>query len=231
MFKGVIWGISSVADGNMSVRWGREEEVLDNRRKFLDRIGIEYEDCVMASLLSGTDIVEVNGASRGLMVEGDALLTREPELGLLMLTADCYPVIIFDPGRRTLGLVHLGRQGIDGGLAGKVISAMTRSGSRPGELQITIGPGLGKESYAWEGKLPFDQDWGEYAAPASDGRWRIDMEGMLVRQLADAGVDKKNIRRSGTDVFTDKKYFSHVRSVKTGEPEGRFMTAVVMQSR
>lgn len=47
--KELAVGVSTVEDGNMSVKWGEEKEVESNRDKFLKRLGIEFKDCVLAS--------------------------------------------------------------------------------------------------------------------------------------------------------------------------------------
>ena len=49
-FRGVVYGVSEVADGNMSINWGDEATVNSNRRKFLGKLEIRLEDCVMGSL-------------------------------------------------------------------------------------------------------------------------------------------------------------------------------------
>ena len=229
-FGEVVYGVSEVADGNMSVNWGDTVTVDCNRRKFLGKLGIKQEDCVIASLELGTRIVEVGSSQKDKYVEGDALVMKEEGVGLFMLTADCHATVVYDPVKKILVLVHLGRQGLDRELPEKVIKEMESLGSRAGNVIAAAGPGISRESYVWEGDLPFAHPgWTEFVERGTDGKWRIDMAGFLRRQFFEAGVREKNIEISSVDVYSDSRFYSHVRSVKTGEAEGRFATVVMIR--
>lgn len=140
---------SQVTDGNMAERWGEASEVVANRKRFLDRVGIEYHQCVRASLQLGSEWRVVGKAEADTYVECDSLITSEAGVGLWMVTADCFPVTIFEPDRGLLALVHLGYQGTDGRLAEKTVRAMKEMGGTAGLMQVWIGPGVHKKSYMW----------------------------------------------------------------------------------
>ena len=215
----LIHGISTKDEGNMSLLWGAEAEVTANRNRFLAGLGLNYKQFVAASLEAGTEIVEVGAAEMGKKITGDALVTRELNVPLWMLTADCFPVIFFEPAAKILALVHCGRRGVDGELPQKVVERIGRLGGEPQRLVVGIGPGIGKKSYTWEGELPFKKSGGwELFVEKKDGIWYLGVEDYLTNQLLNAGVKKGNISRSGIDVFTDNNFCSHIRSIKTGEP-------------
>lgn len=140
---GLIYGISNVSDGNMSYLWGGGEEVLGNRVNFLDKFGLKIGDCVFTSLNHGDEIAEVGFDDKNKTVECDAVITKEKGVVLFMLTADCFPVIVYDDQK--LALVHLGRKGVELGLIKK---AMPYFGSG---VEVIMGPGIRKESYIFDG--------------------------------------------------------------------------------
>lgn len=76
--------------------------------------------------------------------EGDALITTRPGLGLSVRTADCLPVLLADPRTRAIAAVHAGWRGVAAEIVPKTVRAMAeRFGSRPEDLVVAIGPGIG----------------------------------------------------------------------------------------
>ncbi len=65
-------------------------------------------------------------------------------------------------------------------------------------------------------------------ADLPDGQTTVDIVGYSKRQLIEAGVKEENIEVSDIDTAADSTFFSHYRSKKTGEAEGRFATVVGM---
>jgi len=75
---------------------------------------------------------------------GDGLITATPGLLLGIQTADCLPIILVDPKRRAVGVFHAGWRGTVKRIVEKGVGEMQRwFGSRPGDLQAAIGPGVG----------------------------------------------------------------------------------------
>ena len=223
----LVYATSTAADGNMSLKWGESKEVVKNRKKFLGKIGVSLEDCVTLSLMRSDGVKIVDGKNKGEMLEADALITTGKNVGLFMVTADCFPVIVYDPVGGVLALVHLGWQGVDKGLVAKVVRKMKGLGAD--ELQVIIGPGIRKESYVFDVPLAQENDpkWQPFLEKLGNGRTAIDLVGFIKKQLVDCGVGE--IEDCGIDTVKDLNYFSHYRAVRTGEPEGRFATVAMMK--
>jgi len=80
--------------------------------------------------------------------KGDAIITNQPDVSLLMLFADCVPIFLFDIYKQVAALVHAGWQGT----ARKVVSATihrmrTQFGCRTGDIIAGIGPAISVERY------------------------------------------------------------------------------------
>jgi YfiH family protein len=74
---------------------------------------------------------------------GDGLLTNTPGLLLAIQTADCLPVIVVDRRKRAIGVFHAGWRGTVKRIVEKGVGEMHRHfGSRPGDLEAAIGPGV-----------------------------------------------------------------------------------------
>jgi polyphenol oxidase len=189
---------SRVGDGNMSLKYGDKETVIKNRQKFLGNI-----DPVILSLSGGTEIAEVTKNDCGKMIEADAAITNEVGVGLFMVVGDCFPVVIFDPTKNMLAMVHCGRSGIEGKIVNRVIERLSDKGVNASNLVVKIGPGIRKESYVVDEQ-------------------HIDLLGLLMKQLDECGVKSENIEDCGIDTYEDTNYFSHYRAKRNNQSEGRF---------
>jgi len=216
----------------MSFNWGDSENVVINRKNFLNKADILPGSCVVMSLQHGTDIQRVDLSVKGQGIyepggiEADCLITNEKELYLFVLTGDCLPVIIYDQKKNVLALAHISRMNTGRLFIQKVIKRLiSEFKCQPDNLEIGIGPAIHKESYiigeTAEKGMP---SWQEFITDKSDGKISIDLIGYNIKQMIEAGVLSQNIEISDIDTARSKKFFSHQRSKTTNEPQGRFAT-------
>lgn len=80
--------------------------------------------------------------------KADIILTDNPDLTLFMRFADCTPILLYDPLKRVVGIVHSGWLGTVRGAARVAVEAMqARFGSNPADLLAAIGPSIGPDHY------------------------------------------------------------------------------------
>ena len=78
----------------------------------------------------------------------DALVTDVPGVAISVRTADCSPVLFYDPVHRAVAAVHDGWRGTVQRLSQKVIAFMhERYGTNAADLKAVVGPGIGPESF------------------------------------------------------------------------------------
>jgi YfiH family protein len=81
-------------------------------------------------------------------VQADIILTNTPGITLMMRFADCVPVLLHDPARKVIGIVHAGWMGTVLGTARVAVEAMhSQFGSNPGDIRAAIGPSIGPDHY------------------------------------------------------------------------------------
>ena len=79
---------------------------------------------------------------------GDALITRQPGLALVIKTADCVPVLLFDPVSRSIAAVHAGWRGTLRRIAQKTAGALrAHYGADPARMVAVLGPAIGPCCY------------------------------------------------------------------------------------
>jgi YfiH family protein len=216
----------------MSFVYGEEPTVIKARSSFLRKQGLQTENAVFIKLEHGTKVHKVGDEHKGNLVDpklqekliGDGLITDQVGLTLFMVVADCIGAIIYDPAHRAVGLIHAGRKGVEQNILAEAVGQMKSAyGSSPSELRLITSPAISAESYVFDSSDGIDTEfWGNDLSKGEDGKWHMDVKSKFSNQALECGLQKDNISIDSTDTFTDKNYFSHRRSMATGESEGRF---------
>lgn len=217
--KSILHGVSTTAFGNMDFRFGDKNEVINNRKKFFEKLRIPYDRSVFIEVIHGTKIIKVTSSLCGVgnysqmsALKADALITNEKNIALVLLTADCVPVIMYDNTNQILALVHVSRHNSRQAFVQKVLSNLKSEYSvNITDLKIYLGPSIKKSSYL----LP------DYP----DG---YDLIGDTLTQLQLKGAKKDNIFVDDIDTCKSDDFFSHYRSVRSKEAEKRFATVVML---
>jgi hypothetical protein len=75
-----------------------------------------------------SDVVRDAAGHGGWLGEGDGLISREPGLMVAVRTADCFPVVIADPARQAVAVVHAGWRGVVAGIVVRAAEQLLRAG-------------------------------------------------------------------------------------------------------
>ncbi len=229
--KSLVHGISTKSDGNMSFNWGTKTKVVKNRKKFFKELKIPLQKCVSMRLEHKNKIIKINlkHAGKGILTTNapkcDALITFEKNLFLFLLTADCLPIIFFDPQKQLLALAHISWKNTTTLFSKDIIKKFKKLGSNPKNIIVGVGPCIHKESYIKEKDIP---NWGKFIKKINKKSFQLDLVGYNLKQLLDFGILKKNIEISPIDTVKSKEFFSHYRAKKTKKPEARFATIAGM---
>ena len=133
------------------------EAVRENRRRFLETIGAENFKSFALLQQKHTPNVRIlrsidepqSSFLEPAQMRGDGLLTDVPGILLTIQTADCIPVLLFDPVHRAIGALHAGWRGTLARIVERAVGSMRLLyGSNPKDILAAIAPGIGPESYA-----------------------------------------------------------------------------------
>ncbi|MEO7145923.1 MAG: peptidoglycan editing factor PgeF [Bryobacteraceae bacterium] len=130
--------------------------------------------------------------------EGDALITDYPGVWIGVRTADCLPILIADSRRRAVAAVHAGWRGTVQEIGLAALAALRdKFGSRPEDLVVAIGPGIGACCY--EVGVDVAGQFQKYFPERADlnGSAKIDLTVANVRQFVSAGVPGEQISVCG----------------------------------
>ena len=193
----------------------------------------------------GTVIKEVTDplTTREQLEGVDALMTDVPGVAISVRTADCIPVLFYDPVHKAIAAVHDGWRGTVQRLSQKVVAEMERRyGTDPADLKAVIGPGIGPESFQVGQEVvdafassgfPMDQilkDCGPKAPTVDNpmaGGLHIDLWRANQWLLEESGV--KSIETAGICTYLRNDRFFSAR--REGTKCGRIINCIKLTSR
>ncbi len=224
-FSTRLGGVSQghLASLNLGVHRGDEpEHVWKNYEILGDALGFKPEQTVFTKQQHG-DIVRVvtaencgEGLLRDVPEVCDGLITDRPGVALVTFSADCTPILLFDPVSRAVGAVHAGWRGTAQGIAARAVEAMVREfGCEPENIQAAIGPCISKCCFETDADVPeaMIQALGGQALPAisqQGEKYHVDLKFCNALWLQHAGVAAVDISPDCTACRPDR-YWSHRR--------------------
>ena len=184
---GLVHGFSTLAMGSMRLPAPGGDPLTPQRRAFAHTLGLDGDRLTVAGAVHGTDVSRVDRPA-GAVRASDGLVTDRPGLPLMATFADCYPVLLYDPVRQALALVHAGWRGTAAVIAAKAVEALHREyASRPGDLIAGIGPGICGGCYE-VGEEVAERFDAAHLRPSMAGRRLLDLAAANRAQLEQAGV-------------------------------------------
>lgn len=229
---------------NLGIKVGdHAPAVYENRSRFLGSLGLSLPATVALTQVHGTRVVEATQADGGRGVlpsvappeEADALITNVPGLALLVLAADCVPLLFWDPEHGAVGAAHAGWRGSVVGMARSTVEAMgERFGSRPEALRAGIGPAIGGCCYEVDGPVleplrrEHPQLFDAVTTPSHKPSHRtLDLKALNRLQLQAAGLRDEHIEVSPLCTACNAELLYSER--RLGRPCGRFGAVIALR--
>ena len=184
-------------------------------------------------------IIDRPGMTREELEGYDAFITNLPGVAIGVRTADCVPVLLFDPINHVIAAIHSGWKGTVQKIAMKTIEVMaTQFQTRSHELLAVIGPSIGPDSFQVGGEVvmqfrdagfPMSSVWSFQGpgdgSPMSGGH-HINLWKANQWILQESGLREENIHVSEIDTYTNPAFFSARRE---GIACGRNINAIKMK--
>jgi len=213
---------------NLACRSGDDpENVKENYVRLCNALKIMPEDIVCSNQVHGTNVRVVDRSDCGMLFKqnvfnADAMITQIPGVALMVFTADCVPVLLYDPVKKAVGAVHAGWRSTVADIAGITVRKMADEfGCVPGDIRAAIGPCISKCCFetdndvadALKEKLP---EYAEECIGRRGNKFLVDLKIANRFLLKKTGVNDIMISNECTSC-SDDKYWSHR---KTGGQRG-----------
>lgn len=219
-------GISRGDHSTCNLGWGtgdRAGDVSGNRRIVCAALGLDPARVSCGTQVHGVDIRTVDDDrdppfDRTLTgwPEGDGLLSRRPRRGLVVLAADCLPVLLWRRDAPRVAALHCGWRGVVGGLVGRAITAL----GAPAATGIAVGAGIGPCCFEVASDVR-DRFVASFGEAVTHGR-HVDLAAAVTVDAERAGVPAASVHRlGGCTVCEPERWFSYRRDgAHTGRQAG-----------
>ena len=219
---GVSEGMWSSLNLGMS-RGDDPDHVRENYRRFFAAIGGSGERLAMTNQVHGAEVRTITTADvhtdpyEKAGYKADGLMTDLPGVALRVSTADCIPILFYDPVRRCVAAVHAGWRGTAAGIATAAVDRMKNVyGSRPSDILAAIGPGICPDCFETHEDVPnaMTSAMGtgvlRHIRIKENGKFAVDLKAINAMRLEQAGLEADHIAVSAacTSCDTDR-FWSH----------------------
>ena len=187
---------------NLGLHVGDDPELVEeNRALAVGLVGGRPDELATCTQVHGRDVVVVDGP--GHAGDADALVTTAPGIVLMVLMADCVPVLLVDAAAGVLATVHAGWRGTCADVVGATVDVMRELGAT--DVAAHLGPAVPVDRY---------EVGPEVAAAAEEAGIGVAMVGdhfdlwraneVLLRRAGVGRVDTSGCIATGDDYFSDR---------------------------
>ncbi len=217
-----LGGVStgSLSSLNLAMHRGDPPENVEANYAILAQaLGFDRDKLVLTRQTHSDKIRAVNsrdclGRDHRNYPECDGLITCEPGVALTVFTADCTPILFWDPVTGAVGAAHAGWRGTAADIAGKTVAAMAAAyGCVPKNLRAAIGPNIGLCHFETDADVPDAMLalLGDAAKPhirPKGDKFFVDLKAINALLLRRAGVETVDISKACT-MCSPHRFWSH----------------------
>ncbi len=217
--KKIKYFFTSIEDGNLAYHTGDKKENVDKNRKNLAK-KYNYDDkkLIYMEQVHGNNIQIVDKNSANLIKSCDALITKEKELPLMVMVADCIPILFFDEKKGVIAAVHAGRNSTFLKIVELTAKKMMKNFSCKAEdIKVIMGESIQKCCYEVDDELAkiVKKSFGDEFCKNN----HIDLQGINKKLLNNLGIFNIEISTICTKC-SNKPYFSYRKDKNCGRFAG-----------
>jgi len=229
-FAGLLCAVSTRQGGfsrgnysglNLGLNSGdRSSIVQKNRELFFRQLAVSGNQIAAGEQKHTANVKLVSTA--GSYEQTDALITKEKNIFLTVVVADCFPVFLFDPESASAAVIHAGWRGTRAGIIESTIEQFKTGLNIPaGRLVAAIGPGLQRECFEVRSDVYTLFEPQYLAAHQEADKKYLDLRRVIADKLVRQGVARDRIEWSPECTRCSPcRFFSYRRD---GEKSGRMM--------
>lgn len=192
-------------------------------RKQVNMIAMADQDLPLVTLkqVHGTHVIDVSEPLEN-NPEGDGLVTNTKGIALGILTADCGPVLFYDPTAEVIGACHAGWRGAKAGILQATLKAMKSLGAKPSQTHATLGPTIQQQNYEVGPEFPdlIGETYETYFYPSEkSGHHYFNLPLYIKNSLLKEEL--KSVSDINVNTFTNN-FWSRRKLISEGKGEGKF---------
>lgn len=202
-----------VGDNAVDVNHNRDvlNNIINNASNNSGTVNIQWLEQV-----HGNNVVEINSVTNEPLI-ADASITRQKNIALAIMTADCLPILLCNDEGNEIAAIHGGWRSLAANIINKTLARMS---SKPNNILAWLGPCIGSRMFevGEEVKAAFVSQstcFNDAFEKQSNGKYLANLHKIAKIQLKAAGINTIESREECTYSNTDK-YYSYRKNAKTG---------------
>jgi len=235
-------GFSSLPYNSLNLSFNVSDEpqnVLENRKLLSLTLGFSVNSFVTSEQVHSSNVTVVRDKKYNLgatdyesSIKGtDAMIAKTPGVCLMVLQADCVPILFYDPNKKVIGIAHAGWKGTVSKIARNTVNAMNKNyNSKPKDIIAGIGPAIGPCCYEVKldvvKKVEKSLDNGKEIIIVRDGKYYLDLWKANKIQLINSGIAEENIEIAEICTKCNQSIFFSSRASKNAA--GRFGAGIMI---
>lgn len=213
------------------------ENVIENRKRLAAELEMSPDKFIFPEQTHSDHIKVIQSPEevREEIKDTDGLITNQKDICISVLTADCVPILFYDPVRRVIGAAHAGWRGTVSMLARKMIETFkSEFNSRPSDILVGIGPSIGPDTYEVGEeviigiKSSFGSESNLVLNEKDNNKAYLNLWKANRILLEHMRVPPENIEKALLCTYTDDEFFFSAR--RLGKDCGRFGTGIMLKS-
>ncbi|MBE2281518.1 MAG: peptidoglycan editing factor PgeF [Ignavibacteriaceae bacterium] len=235
-FPELIFGFSTKIDSNSQPPYDfnlslavedEPETVLSRRKRWVESLGLNLEDCAIQKQTHGNKIRFVS--SGGHKSESDAMITDTPGTGILISSADCPAIFLYDKKKKVIAGIHSGWRGTELKIVEKALNTLENAfSSKPENIYAYISPAISVSNYEVGAEVAekFDR---KYLFKLPTGKFLLDVPACNYDLLLNSGIPVKNIQASRLCTYELENLLQSYR--KGGKISGRALGLIAIRRK
>lgn len=185
--------------------------------KILHHMGLDYKSINVTRQVHSNNIAIAHDHGINFYDDTDGLIGAKGDV-LVIKSADCLPVIVYDCVNKRIAAVHSGWKGTANSIVKEAIQKMMGLGSRTEDLKIYVGPHIQKNSFEVKSDVKdvFEKNFSyeDIIFKKDETHYLIDLGQVVKCDAMSLGVKEENIYISSVDTVTDQHFHSYRRDKK-----------------
>ncbi len=211
-----------------------KKNVLKNLELVSSKIGCKQNLLVTLNQVHSNKVVYFeNEQSIKNKLTGDAIISKTKNVGFGILSADCAPILFYDPQKKIIGCAHAGWKGALNGVVKNTIKKFNELDTKSNDLIAVVGPCIKKENYEvkpdfYEKFISNNKKNTIFFEKKNNEKYTFDLRKFINNEIIN--MDIKDIENIEMDTFSEKEFFYSCRRSHFNKEKdyGRCISVILM---
>ena len=211
-----------------------KENVFKNLQLVSNKINCNKDSLITLNQKHTNQVIHFkNETSVENKLTADAIVSQVKNVGIGILTADCAPILFYDPKKKIIGCAHSGWKGALNGIIKNTVKKFNELNSNNNDLIAAIGPCIDKKNYIvkedfFNKFISQENNNNIFFEKIDNEKFLFDLRAFINKEILKSGI--KNVENLEMDTFSQKEFFySYRRSQLNKEKDyGRCISVILM---